>query len=749
VHPRIPPTSHVPSPPHVPSPSRAPDEPAIPDAVGESDPTPPDTGWDPVQQDNIDNDTQVAGPCDVSLLPGPSDIAQRPESPDASQHLGPCDASQLPDADYTGPPEDIKLAELRIDDGDMVLSILLPKLQTTQKFIDLLRMASLNNSGMDSEALETLHNPQPTIDLLDPLPILRLLRHFINNAGSSRDHFDNLWAIELLNDPNTKLLSFDQVKRRICHLSGVIPVEYDMCPNLHVAFTGPYCDLDKCPTCQTSRYHPDLSKPQKQFWTVPIGPVIQAFYGSDEIAEKMHYLEHKLSENLEAARLNGGSLPVYDNTTCGSDLLNAWRSGCFRKSDIALQLSIDGAQLCHDQASEAWVFIWIVHNLPLDMRYKKVFVIPGTIVPGPHKPGEIDSFLFPSIHHIAALQCKGLRIYDSSLDMVVFPSMPMIVFSTVDSPGSVSMSGMVGHTGNYRCRLHCEMPSRHRKGDSHCFPAMNRPENYTVARCYHPDVTLANLGKYHHDLPRKYKSIIQFLLGATTKRNFAARRLAVELCKQTLFSGLPKQPLPVPNIFTMDLMHLSVLNDPDLFVKLFTGKLDCYEPDDRSTWDWSVFYQNQDLWNAHGETVFRCIPYLPSSFGRVPRDPAKKINSGYKAWEYQQYIYGLGPTLFHHILPRQYWINFCKLVAGICILQCHRISRPDILKGHTLLEDLSRNLRRCIISIWSPRYILFDSPFTCSLTLLQKPCEPALCLVMHNGPLKLPWETWSRNPTRS
>ena len=249
------------------------------------------------------------------------------------------------------------------------------------------------------------------------------------------------------------------------------------------------------------------------------------------------------------------------------------------------------------------------------------------------------------------------------------------------------MSGMVGHTGKYGCCLHCEMPSWHRKGDSHYFPAMNLPHNYSVVWSCHFDVTFANLAKYQCDLPWKYESNIWFLLGATTKRNFAAHHLAVGLCKQTLFSRLLKQPLVVPNIFTMDLMHLSVLNDPDLFVKLFTGKLNCFQPDDQSTWDWAVFYQNQDLWNVHGETVFWCIPYLPSSFGRAPRDPAKKINSGYKAWEYWQYIYGLGPMLFCHILPRQYWINFCKLVAGICILQHHCITCPDILKGHALLED--------------------------------------------------------------
>jgi hypothetical protein len=465
-----------------------------------------------------------------------------------------------------------------------------------------------------------------------------------------------------------------------------------MCPDSCIAYTGPYSELDKCPQCQTPWYHPDSLKPQKWFLTIPIGPVIQSFYGLHEITEKIHYLEQKLSENLETLRLNGGKLPVYNDTTCGSDLLKAWSSGHFGKSDIALQLSIDSAQLHHDKTSEAWVFIWIIHNLLPDMHYKKVFIIPGGIVPGPNKPVKINSFLFPSLYYVAALQHKGLKIFDLSQNTVL-RSHPLIVFSTVDSPGGASISGMVGHTGKYGCHLHCEMPSWHRKGDSHYFPAMNRPENYSIARSCHPDVTFANLGKYCHDLPWKYEMNIKYLLCTTTKRNYATHRLAVGLCKQTLFSGLPKQPLPIPNIFTMDLMHLSVLNDPNLFVKLFTGKLDCYEPNDRSTWDWAIFHQNQALWNVHGETIFRCIPFLPSSFGQAPRDPAKKINSGYKAWEYQQYIYGLGPTMFRHILPRRYWVNFCKLVARIHILQCHHISHPDILKGHALLEDFVQEFK--------------------------------------------------------
>jgi hypothetical protein len=93
---------------------------------------------------------------------------------------------------------------------------------------------------------------------------------------------------------------------------------------------------------------------------------------------------------------------------------------------------------------------------------------------------------------------------------------------------------------------------------------------------------------------------------------------------------MPHQPIPVPNIFALNIMHLTVINNPDLLLKLFTGKLNVCAPDSKETWDWAVFYWKPALWNVHGETVTRAVPYLPSSFGRAPQDPAKKLNSGYK-----------------------------------------------------------------------------------------------------------------------
>jgi len=94
-----------------------------------------------------------------------------------------------------------------------------------------------------------------------------------------------------------------------------------------------------------------------------------------------------------------------------------------------------------------------------------------------------------------------------------------------------------------------------------------------------------------------------------------------------------------------------------------------YEPDERADWYWVVFYHRPKIWNAHGETIAQLVPFIPSSFGSAPCDPAKKLNLGYKAWEFQLHMYPLCPTLFQHLLPPQYWCHFCKLVTGIHIWQ--------------------------------------------------------------------------------
>ena len=560
-------------------------------------------------------------------------------------------------------PGSFQPAPLELDEGELDTGIYIPALQVTMKNIQALKNARLEESGMAPDDVDRLRDPEPTRCTLDmsDTHLVKALRHFIHSTDTSRDHYETIRKIDMAAYPGDEFLSFDQAKRTLKKISGVVPMKHDMCISSCAAFTGAYSDLDTCPYCSAPRYH-ENGRRRRQFTTIPIGPVLQAFYASPEIAAEMHYLEKRLTEISEHLKTHNGKMECYDDTACSHALLQAWVSRQFTKGDIALQLSIDGAQLYRDKASDCWMFIWIIHNIRPGLRYTKSFVIPGSFVPGPNKPREIDSYLFPSLHHLAAIQREGLKIFDASTSMEIQRSIPIVVIASADSPGAASMSGFVGHSGKQGCRVYCAITGRRRDGDPHYFPVMSKPHSYAIPGCSHDDITFKDLESFRQNTSATYERNLRVLLSARNLAQYNKYRLQTGLCKPTLFSGL--RTLGVPGIFTMDLMHLSVLNDPDLLLGLWRGTIKHYPPDDISTWDWAVL-KDKKIWRAHGDSIEAATSFIPSSFGRAPRNPAEKINSGYKAWEFQLYIYGLGPVLLRHILPQVYWENYCKLVAGI------------------------------------------------------------------------------------
>ncbi len=98
----------------------------------------------------------------------------------------------------------------------------------------------------------------------------------------------------------------------------------------------------------------------------------------------------------------------YSDTTCGRNYLDAVETGTIKKDDILVQLSLDSAQLYHDKESDCWIFIYIIHNLAPDLRYKKRLVIPAGFIPGPKKMKDGDSFLYPVLYHISVLEMQRL-----------------------------------------------------------------------------------------------------------------------------------------------------------------------------------------------------------------------------------------------------------------------------------------------------------------------------------------------------
>ena len=136
-------------------------------------------------------------------------------------------------------------------------------------------------------------------------------------------------------------------------------------------------------------------------------------------------------------------------------------------------------------------------------------------------------------------------------------------------------------------------------------------------------------------------------------------------------------------------MHLTTLNISNLLISLWRATIDCTKPDNKSTRDWAVF-KWIDVWKKHGEAVTNTLHFLPSSFDRPPRNITEKLTSGYKAWEFLLYLYGLGPGLLYNVLPDPYYSNYCKLVYGICLMNQHNISLDNVCGANLTLASFAQ-----------------------------------------------------------
>jgi hypothetical protein len=70
----------------------------------------------------------------------------------------------------------------------------------------------------------------------------------------------------------------------------------------------------------------------------------------------------------------------------------------------------------------------------------------GGVIPGPGHPKYIDSFLFPGLAYVSAIQKEGLCIYDS-YHRKMFTSFLFLFLALADAICMVELSSSVGHHG--------------------------------------------------------------------------------------------------------------------------------------------------------------------------------------------------------------------------------------------------------------------------------------------------------------
>lgn len=162
------------------------------------------------------------------------------------------------------------------------------------------------------------------------------------------------------------------------------------------------------------------------------------------------------------------------------------------------------------------------------------------------------------------------------------------------------------------------------------------------------------------------------------------RKTETGITKPPLILGLsPSCTLRVPICMTTNIMHLTA-NLSDFLLSLWCGTLDCRPSDNIKTWDWAVL-MDEDAWTIHEAVVENAGPYLPTSFDRKLCNISKKLNTDYKTWEFQLYMFGLAPALLYKILLCKYCSNYCQLVCEFQLMYQHRITAQELVHAQALL----------------------------------------------------------------
>ena len=617
--------------------------------------------------------SDVGSESDVDEVPPPDELDPLPLDSDDEPE---------PPSDYGSdapPPSDDE------DDPDVTLE----DMKTNLQFVRMIEEATLESQLSPAE-LHAFRNPQalcfsPSDDKYLQLSIAFYISGLDHN--SSQRHYTSSRESIQKTFPDSEMLSYDQVKRRVSKLSGVVTLKHDMCIDSCAAFTGPFAHLEDCPRCHKPRYDEEELRrsdgkkkvPRKVFTTFPIGPQLQARWSSPETARQMLYRQDKTRDLLQ--KRNRGEDYVFDDVFCGSDYLDAVENGNIKDYDTVIMLSMDGAQLYRNKKSDCWIYIWIVLNLAPNQRYKIRNILPGSIIPGPKNPKHLDSFLFPGLTHVSALQREGMHIWDgyNSVNALSFLFLLLIL---ADAVAMAELSGSVGHHGKKGCRILCGLFGRNKPGGPHYYPVLLRPLNSDVDGSNHPDFDINNLPEVDTAV---YREALNRVLSSPSEVEYRKRRLETGIRKASIFDGIPRV-LELPTCFPGDIMHQPVINLTALMFELWCEREGCRKGDTSSdVWDWAVL--KGDVWKAHGQAVANTASYFPRSFDRTPRNPAEKLSSGYKAWELLLYFYGLGPGLFYELLLEVYYRHYCKLVVGIRIMYQREISPKQLKLSHqSLLE---------------------------------------------------------------
>ena len=227
----------------------------------------------------------------------------------------------------------------------------LPKLSLAKEMIESIKSVRLEDD-LDEEILANIKCPPEEPEMLDNITLFSMFI-FNNLISCSEKVYEGVRAT-IQRFTGHEIDTHHVVKSKIERTTRVTQLQTDMCIKSCLAFAGPLKEMDKCPTCNENRYEENRKtkklQPRKQFYTIPVGPQIQAMWRTPEGADRMRYRDRKTAEIIQTIHATG-KIPKFEDVLHGSEYLDACRAGKITPDDTLLMFSLDGAQLYRDKES--------------------------------------------------------------------------------------------------------------------------------------------------------------------------------------------------------------------------------------------------------------------------------------------------------------------------------------------------------------------------------------------------------------
>ena len=472
------------------------------------------------------------------------------------------------------------------------------------------------------------------------------------SQGIPRSKYDELQ--KLMKD-YFPIPSVRRMTERIQRLTKIQPQFIDCCYHSCVAFTGTYRNATHCPVCEEKRYIETTKRARKQFLYLPILHRLRLQYRNPARARVLSSYRQSFSEGDSHDQIRD----VFDG-----DLYRKFHVDdlkLFQDShDIAFHLTLDGFQLANMRHHEVTPVILINLNLPPEERYKKVNILASTIIPGPNKPKDLDSFLRPLVEELKQLD-DGAEAFDGNAGHS-FTLRAWVTMVTGDGPAVAEAMGFKRPGNALRpCRC-CMIESE-----------LGEPGNRGKQTYYVPHT---NYDFSNPPLRENVREVVRAVATANSdeyRTRFGINRASILLELRSIH---------FPRSFPIDIMHCVLLNLTETLFKLWIREKLSFEKDAPPSED--DYHLSRASLKAISKSLATARGDIPSYLGHAPR-PINRHYNGYKAAEWEAWVRYYGVPLLDQHLGEQCVDNFRQLSRIYSLSTKHTILDNEL----TALNDLT------------------------------------------------------------